>query len=128
MDKKKILLVDDEQGLVDTIAKRLDVCGYDIISANDGQKGYELACNESPDLIILDIMLPKMDGYKVCGFLKKDSRYSGIPIILLTAKADEGDMKLGMEMGAEVYMTKPVVVEQLIQRIEELLKVEEKLV
>ena len=81
MAKKRILLVDDEQALVEMISMRLEAEGYEVIPAYDGQQALDLARSENPDLIILDIMLPKMDGYKVCALLKKDSRYAGIPIL-----------------------------------------------
>ena len=79
MSNKRILIVDDEHELSELIKMRLEANGYDVLAAFDGQAGYDLARKEKPDLIILDIMLPKMDGYKVCGLLKNDSRYSTIP-------------------------------------------------
>ena len=87
MAKKRLLLVDDEVELVEMVKFRLEASGYEVLTANDGQAALELARREKPDLIILDVMLPKMDGYKVCGLLKNDSRYSHIPIMMFTAKA-----------------------------------------
>ena len=122
MNKKKILLVDDEKDLVETVVFQLQISGYDAIVAYDGQEGLDKARKEKPDLIILDLMLPKMDGYKVCGLLKNDSRYTKIPIIMFTAKAQESDIKLAKEVGAEAYITKPFEEEILLGKIKELLK------
>ena len=91
--KIKILLVDDEPDIVSMVKMRLEANNYEVLVANDGSTAYNLARSDSPDLIILDLMLPQMDGYKVCGLLKKDSRYSKIPIILFTARAQETDKK-----------------------------------
>ena len=122
MDKKRILVVEDETQLVDMLKMRLEANHYQVITAYDGREGYEKARKEKPDLIILDLMLPKMDGYKVCGLLKKDARYNNIPIIIFTARAQEEDRKLGEEVGAEAYITKPFEPEVLLGKIEELLK------
>jgi DNA-binding response OmpR family regulator len=120
--KKRILLVDDEVDLVEVVKLRLETVGYEIIPAYDGQEALDKARSEKPDLIILDLMLPKMDGYKVCGLLKKDPRYSGIPIIMFTARAQEDDEALGREMGADAYITKPFEPQALIAKIKELLE------
>ena len=104
---KRILLVDDEANLVEMIKMRLEANNYEVLTAYDGQEALQKAQKEKPDLIILDLMLPKMDGYKVCGLLKKDARYSKIPIIMFSARAQEEDKKLGEEVGAEAYITKP---------------------
>lgn len=119
---KKILLVDDEPELVKMIKRRLEVNNYEVITAYDGQEGLEKAKKETPDLIILDLMLPKMDGYKVCGLLKKDARFAKIPIIIFTARVQQADAKLGEEMGANVYLTKPFESEVLLSKIAELLR------
>lgn len=120
---KKILIVDDEIQLVEMVRIRLEAAGYEVIAAYDGQEGLDKAKKDKPDLIILDLMLPKMDGYKVCGLLKNDSRYSKIPIIMFTARAQEDDMKLGKELGAEEYLTKPFEPALLLDKIKELLGV-----
>jgi DNA-binding response OmpR family regulator len=122
MDKKRILAVDDEPDLLEMLKMRLEANNYDVLTAYDGQEGLEKARNEKPDLIILDLMLPKIDGYKVCGLLKKDARYKDIPIIIFSAKAQEGDIKLGQELGAEAYITKPFEPQVLLGKIKELLK------
>lgn len=121
MGKKKILVVDDEKDLVKTVSYRLAAADYDIVSAYDGQEALDKARKEKPDLIILDLMLPKMDGYKVCGLLKKDARYSKIPIIMFTARAQEEDRKLGEEMGCDAFLVKPFEPAALLAKIEELL-------
>lgn len=122
MDKKRILIIEDETQLVDMLKMRLEANDYRVIAAYDGQEGLEKARKQKPDLIILDLMLPKMDGYKLCGLLKKDARYSKIPIVMFTARAQEEDRKLGEEVGAEAYITKPFEPEVLLGKIEELLK------
>ncbi len=122
MDKKKILIVDDEKDLVKILIFRLEANNYEVISAYDGLEGLEKAKKEKPDLIILDLMLSKMDGYKVCGLLKADTRYNKIPIIVFTAKARDEDMKLGEEVGADAYITKPFKSQVLLDKIKELLK------
>ncbi len=122
MGKKRILLVDDEKDLVETVTFRLEGAGYEIIPAYDGLEAFEKARLAKPDLIILDLMLPKMDGYKVCGLLKKDARYTKIPIILFSARAQEEDKKLGEEVGADAYISKPFDAKVLLDKIEALLK------
>jgi DNA-binding response OmpR family regulator len=121
-DTKRILIVEDEEGIVKLVKMYLEHHRYEVITANDGQEGLGKAKTEKPDLIVLDLMLPKMDGYKVCGLLKKDTRYAKIPVILFTAKAQEKDVKLGQEVGADAYITKPFEPEVLLSKIEELIK------
>ena len=122
MDKKKILVVDDEKDLVETVTFRLESIGYEVIPAYDGQEGLDRAHKEKLDLIILDLMLPKIDGYKVCRMLKFDEKYKKIPIVIFTARAQESDEKLGYEVGADAYITKPFEPEELIAKIKALLK------
>lgn len=119
--KGKILIVDDEKDLVDMVKMRLETAGYESITAYDGQEGLTKARKEKPDLIILDLMLPKIDGYKVCTMLKRDQRYMKIPIVMFTARAQESDEKLGKEVGADAYITKPFEPKALLGKIEELL-------
>ena len=88
MNKKRILLVDDEPALLELMQIRLEASGYEIIPASDGQQALDLARKEMPELIILDLMLPKVDGYKVCRVLKSDDRYKKIPILLFTARGN----------------------------------------
>ena len=118
---KRILIVDDEVQLVEMVKMRLEAAGYETISAYDGQDGFDKARKDKPDLIILDLMLPKMDGYKVCGLLKNDARYSKIPIIMFTARVQEEDVRLGKDLGAEEYVTKPFDPKILLSKIKELI-------
>lgn len=122
MDKKKILIIDDEADVVEALTHKLQSDGYEPISARDGQAGLEKAKKEKPDLIILDLMLPKVDGYKVCRMLKFDAKYKKIPIIMCTARAHESDKNLGREVGTDAYITKPFELQALLSKIKELLK------
>jgi DNA-binding response OmpR family regulator len=121
MDKKRILIVDDEEDIVNVLRFRLEANNYDVMSAFDGQDGLNKARAEKPDLIILDLMLPKLDGYKLCRMLKFDEVYRAIPIIMFTARSQKKDEELGMEMGADAYITKPFEPEALLGKIRELL-------
>jgi len=123
MSAKKILVVDDEVELVELIQMRLEAAGYDVVVAHDGYDGFEAAQKQNPDCIILDLMLPKMDGYRVCGLLKANTRYRKIPIIMFTAKAQESDRVVAAEVGADAYLTKPFEPDILLAKIEELLQV-----
>lgn len=120
--EKKILLIEDEKDMVYAVTLQLESSGYKTITAFDGQEGLKIARIEKPDLIILDLMLPKMDGYKVCGLLKSDTRYNKIPIIMFTARAQESDIKMGREVGADAYITKPFEPQVLLTKIKELLE------
>ena len=121
MDKKKILLVEDEPQLVDMLKLRLEANNYEVAIAYDGKQALEKTQTEQPDLIILDLLLPKLDGYTVCGLLKKDSRHAHIPIVVLTARAQEADIKMGKEVGADEYITKPFEPKVLLEKINNLL-------
>ena len=118
---KRILIVDDEAQMVEMVKMRLEAAGYKTLCAYDGQEGLEKAKKEKPNLIILDLMLPKMDGYKVCGLLKNDARYAKIPIIMFTARVLDEDIALGKELGADDYITKPFDPALLFGRIKELI-------
>lgn len=120
--KKRILLVDDEKDFAETVAFQLEELGYDIIVAGDGEEGLDKARQEKPDLIILDLMLPKINGFDVCRKLKTDKKYSDIPIIMLTAKFQPVDIKFGKAMGADFYITKPFEHDILAKKIHELLE------
>jgi DNA-binding response OmpR family regulator len=122
MPKKRILVVDDENDLVETLSLRLEANGYEVLKAYDGQEGFEKAKKQKPDLIILDLMLPKIDGYKVCRMLKFDQKYRHIPVLLFTARAQDSDKKLGEEVGADAYITKPFEPPALLEKIKELLE------
>lgn len=111
---EKIMIVDDEKNIVDIVVFNLKKDGYTAISACDGEQGYELFQTEKPDLILLDIMMPKMDGYTMC---RKVRETSNVPIIMLTARADEVDKVLGLDLGADDYMTKPFSIRELLSRV-----------
>ena len=117
MDKKKILVVEDEADLVKAIELRLTKEGFDVITSLDGEDALKKARTENPDLLILDLMLPKIDGYKVCRLLKFDQKYKDVPVIMLTARVEERDRNLGMEMGADEYITKPFEWDNLLGKI-----------
>ena len=113
-DKKTILIVDDEKPIVDILVYNLEKEGYNTLEANDGVTAVEIATSKKPDLILLDIMLPKMDGLTVC---KQIRNSLNVPILMLTAKDEEIDKILGLELGADDYITKPFSVRELMARI-----------
>ncbi len=104
--KKKILIIEDYNNIVEILTMRLSAMGYAVISAKDGQEGLTLARKEKPDLIVLDVTLPKMNGYKISRLLKFDARYKDIPIIMLTSRETKLDEQIGLETGADVYIYK----------------------
>ena len=118
---KKILLVDDETDLLETLQYRLEAAGFTVVTSGDGQDGLKKARSENPDLIVLDLMLPKLDGYRVCRMLKFDEKYKNIPIILFSARVQESDIAMGQEQGADAYVTKPFDPKALLEKINELL-------
>ena len=115
----KILVVDDEKLLVKGIKFNLENEGYDVITGSDGMEAVELAGSENPDLIVLDLMMPRLDGLEACGKIRE---FSDVPIIMLTAKADDMDKLLGFEHGADDYLTKPFNILELKARIKALLR------
>ncbi|MCR4421260.1 MAG: response regulator transcription factor [Spirochaetales bacterium] len=115
MNQKKILLVEDEKGIRNVLKDNLEYEGYSIIEAEDGVKGLEIARNETPDLIILDLMLPQMHGYDFIKQLKKT--HPAIPIIIVSAKSEEIDKIKGLDLGADDYITKPFQIRELVSRI-----------
>ena len=114
MHKTRILIVDDEADLVETVQARLEQEDYECLTAHDGYHGLELARKERPDLIILDIMLPLMDGYKIARLLKFQKELKHIPIIMVSAKDRPEDLLLGEQTGADIYMVKPFSLEKLV--------------
>lgn len=119
--KDRILIVEDQAAIVNMVKIRLEASNYEVITAGDGQEGLEKARKEHPSLIILDVMLPSMNGYKVCKLLKADSKYNRIPIIMATARPQHELIKLGKEVGANAFITKPFEAQVLLSKIKELL-------
>ena len=113
----KILVVDDESELVESLSESLQSQGYQVITAVDGVAAVNAARAEKPDLILLDLMLPLLDGFRVLKLLKADERYRGIPIIVITARANAEDWTLAMECGADGWLAKPVRVEELLEKV-----------
>ena len=120
-DKIRVLLVDDEPAILKTIGKRLELTGYEVITAADGEEGLNQAKAAGPDVIILDLMLPKMNGMEVCATLKQDPLYRHIPVIIFTARGGEMDEKLCRECGADAYITKAQQSKILIEQVDILL-------
>ena len=114
MNEKCVLIVEDEQAIMDILKFNFTKEGYRVVEAMDGEAGLNLALSENPDLILLDVMLPKMDGFEVC---KKVREKSSVPIIMLTAREEEVDKVLGLELGADDYMTKPFSIRELTARV-----------
>lgn len=119
-DRMRVLLVEDEEGLILTLTDRLRSEGFEVVSANDGEKGIEAATSQTFDLILLDVMLPKRNGYDVCRDLRQ--RGIGTPILMLTAKSETIDKVLGLKLGADDYLTKPFEFIELLARIEALFR------
>jgi two-component system alkaline phosphatase synthesis response regulator PhoP len=118
---EKILIIDDEENIVLLAETNLEMCGYRVITAQDGKQGLEMAQKEKPDLIILDIRLPEIDGWEVCRRLKNSTDTRNIPIVFLTAHAQENDINKGLSLGAEEFITKPFIPEDMAQRIKKIL-------
>ena len=121
MSKGKILVVDDEIYIVHILDFSLGMEGYEVVTALDGEQALEKLKVEKPDLIVLDIMMPKLDGYEVCKAIKSDPVTRQIPVILLSAKGRNVDQKMGFDVGADDYITKPFSPRKLVERINQLL-------
>ena len=119
---KKILIVDDEAVIIEILQFVLEAQGYECMTAFDGEDGLKLAREANPDLIILDVMMPKINGYKISRLLKFDSKYKDIPILMVTARSQENDKLIGEETGADEYITKPFEIEELVNRVNHYLK------
>jgi DNA-binding response OmpR family regulator len=122
MDKKRVLIVDDEPDIVESVKFSLELENIECLEAYDGEEALLKAKKEKPDLIILDIMLPKINGYKIARLFKFDQEYKNIPIIMLTARTQENDVKLGEKTGADKYITKPFDMDLLINAVKGYLK------
>jgi two-component system, OmpR family, alkaline phosphatase synthesis response regulator PhoP len=120
--KEKILIVDDEKDIIKMLDYNLKKEGFRVVAADDGEEALDMAHKEHPDLILLDLMLPGMDGLEVCKGLKKESKTALIPIIMLTAKSQESDKVVGLELGADDYVTKPFSPRELIARVKAVLR------
>ncbi len=118
----KILIVDDEPDVVELVEYNLKNAGFDVIKSSDGNEALNTIQNKNPDLILLDIMLPNIDGFEICKILKRNPDTAAIPIIMLTAKAAEVDRIVGLELGADDYITKPFSPRELVLRVKTLLK------
>ena len=122
MKKKKIIVVEDEPDLVDVVTYNLQREGYLVLTAQRGDEGLNLIRSERPDLVLLDLMLPGMDGLSICRQMKSDSSLSEIPIIIASAKGEESDVVIGLEMGADDYLAKPFSPRELLARIKAVLR------
>lgn len=122
MAEEKILVVDDEENIVELIRFNLENNGYRVITAQNGSEALKIAKMEQPQLVLLDLMLPGMDGYDVCKEIRKDNNISNTPIIMITAKGEELDKILGLELGADDYLTKPFSIRELIARVKAVLR------
>jgi len=117
---KKVLVVEDEESIITLLAYNLEQAGFTVIKAMDGEMGKQLAMTEKPDVVILDLMLPKLDGIEVCKILRQNK--ITVPILMLTAKSEEFDKVLGLELGADDYMTKPFSPREVVARVKALLR------
>ena len=119
---KKVLVIEDDVSVVDLLCYRLKESGYSVLHCYDGYEGLKLAQNENPDLIILDVGLPKLSGYKVCRLLKFDAKYKHIPVIMLTSHEMPGEKKLGQDTGADEYVFKSDLRKKLFSLVDDYLK------
>jgi DNA-binding response OmpR family regulator len=122
MEQKRILIADDEEDVVTTLQFTLEKEGYQCLTAYDGKEALDKAKRENPDLIVLDIMMPKMNGYEVSRLLKFDARFKHIPIVMLTARTQAKDKEIGRDTGADVYITKPFEMDDLVSTVHNILK------
>ena len=120
--KKKILIVDDEIDIVETLKFILEDAGYQCYCAFDGEEGFNLSREIMPDLMILDVMMPKINGYKISRLLKYDNKYKNIPIMMVTARSQDEDKLIGEETGVNEYITKPFEIDYVVEKVNEYLK------
>lgn len=119
---KKVLIVDDEQDIVETLKFVIETKGYECLCAYDGEEGLMLAKQEMPDLIILDVMMPKINGFKISRLLKYDNKYKDIPILMVTARSQDEDKLIGEETGVNEYVTKPFEIDEIMKKIDKYLE------
>ncbi|MBL8012523.1 MAG: response regulator, partial [Candidatus Omnitrophica bacterium] len=122
MARNKIVVIEDDRDIHELITYNLKNEGYQVISAYDGEQGLFVAQKERPDLVVLDLMLPKMEGLEICRVLKNSTDTKAISIVMLTAKGDESDVIVGLQMGADDYLTKPFSVKVLLARIKAVIR------
>ena len=122
MAKARILIAEDEPALRDVLRMQLELEDYEVVEAHDGRQALEKASEATPDIVLLDVMMPFMDGYAVCRHLRAQFATRHIPIVMLTARTDEGDKVLGFEVGADDYLTKPFGTRELVARVRALLR------
>ena len=127
MKKKRILVADDEKDIVDLIAYNLEREGFTVLKAYDGRRAWEMVNAEKPDLLLLDLMMPALTGTEVCRMIRRQPATVQLPVIMLTAKADPLDKVLGLEVGADDYITKPFHIQELIARVRAVLRRAERL-
>jgi DNA-binding response OmpR family regulator len=120
-EQQRILLVDDHQTVFRLLEAIVRIKGYELIYAESGQQGIVMARQEQPDMILLDVMMPDIDGFKVCQYLKENADTKDIPIMFLTARGAEGDLEMGRKAGADGFMTKPFQTIEVLKQIERLL-------
>jgi DNA-binding response OmpR family regulator len=118
---KKVLIVDDEPNIVLSVEFLMKREGYQVVTAADGQEALDIIADARPDLVILDVMMPRKNGFEVCAELRADPQLAGMPILMLTAKGREAEMKKGLSLGADAYITKPFSTHELVARVNELL-------
>ena len=115
---KKVLIVDDELDIVESLKFVLEGAGFECHCAYNGEEGLNLAKEISPDLIILDVMMPKINGFKICRLLKYDNKYKNIPILMVTARSQNEDKLIGEETGVDEYITKPFELDEIVKKVE----------
>ena len=116
--KKKVLIVDDEQDIVESLKFVLEVAGFECHCAYNGEDGLNMAKEIFPDLIILDVMMPKINGFKISRLLKYDNKYKDIPILMVTARSQQDDKLIGEETGVDEYITKPFELDEIVKKVE----------
>ncbi len=122
MNKMKLLIVEDDKDILQLLSYNMQTSGFDVLTSRDGYEGLSIARQNLPDLIILDLMLPGLDGFEVCKELKRDSETKNIPILMLTARGEEVDRIVGLELGADDYVVKPFSPRELVLRIRAILR------
>ncbi|MBV2120296.1 MAG: response regulator [Candidatus Thiodiazotropha sp. (ex Ctena orbiculata)] len=119
---KKILIVDDEPNIVFSVEFLMKRSGYEVVSAADGEQAMQLLSDEIPDLMILDVMMPRKNGFEVCADVRKDQRLADLPILMLSAKGRDAEIKKGLSLGANAYITKPFSTHELVEKVNQLLQ------